>query len=157
MVLAQPVVYDLGDLSSWVAAGLTLTAVVVALVVAAQDRREARREAAARWELEQLARLAVLSAHGGIPPDAPAELKAQESERAAERLVLGWLLGGPERFPVGLHRDADQTPDLAALRRLRDDPSQALFVRRQAEAVHLAVNAADTYRRERSSRLRPRQ
>jgi len=37
-----------------VSAGLTSAAVVTALVVASQDRRAVRREAADRWEVEQL-------------------------------------------------------------------------------------------------------
>lgn len=146
---ATSVVYDLGDLAAWVSAGLTLAAVVTALVVAGQDRRVARREAADRWELEQLTRLAVLTAHGGIPSESSPEMKAQESERGAERLVLRWMLGGPERFPLGLRADKREVVDLAGLRRARDDASSAEWVRQRAESALLACEAADKYRRAR--------
>lgn len=149
---ATTVVYDVGDLSTWVGAGLTLAAVVVALVVAAQDRRAARREAAERWELEQLTRLAVLTAHGGVPSESSAEMRAQEAERGAERLVLRWMLGGPSRFPLGLHAAQIEVADLAELRRLRDDDSKDDWVRQRAESAVLAIEAADKYRRRHGNR-----
>lgn len=149
MTVATPTttVYDLGDLSSWVGAGLTLAAVVAALVVAAQDRRAARREAAQRWELEQVTRLAVLTAHGGVPSGSSAELHAQEAERSAERLVLRWMLGGASRFPLGLQADQIDVADLPHLRRLRDNASEDEWVRQRAESVLSAIEAAETYRR----------
>ena len=153
---ATAVVYDLGDVSSWAAAGLTLLAVVVALVIAGQDRRAARREAHDRWELEQLTRLAVLAAHGGIAPDSSPEAKAAEAERGAERLVLRWILGGPQRFPVGLRANEIDADTLEALRRRRDDSDTPRFVRQQIEATIAAAEAVETYRSERRGRPVPR-
>lgn len=136
---ATTVVYDVEDLSSWVGAGLTLAAVVAALLVAAQDRRTARREAAERWEVEQLTRLAVLAAHGGIPDGSSAEVRGQEAERGAKRLVLRWMLGGPNRFPLGLHADQIEVADLAGLRQLRDNAAADAWVRQRSESAVLAI------------------
>ena len=146
---ATTVVYELGDLSSWVGVALTLAAVVTALLVAAQDRRAARREASARWELEQLTRLAVLTAHGGLPSGSSAELRAQEAERGAERLVLRWMLGGPERLPLGLRADQAEVTDVEAVRQVRDDASNDEWVRQRAEITLMAIEAAIKYRRAR--------
>jgi hypothetical protein len=134
-----------------VSAGLTSAAVVTALVVASQDRRAARREAADRWEVEQLTRLAVLTAHGGTPSGSSPEMNAQESERGAKRLVLRWMLGGPGRFPLGLRADQREVVALAGLRRARDDASADGWVRHRAESALLACEAADEYRRARRS------
>ena len=127
-------------------AALTFLAVLATLWIAWRDRRAARREAAQRWELEQLTRLAVLTAHGGVSVGAPPELQAQERERGAERLVLRWVLGGPLRFPLGLRADAVEVDDLPTLRRLRDDPTADDWVRTRAEVHLLACEAANAYR-----------
>lgn len=123
---------------------------VVALWIALTDRRDARREARERWELDLLTELAVLTTHGGYPQDAPPEVKAAEADRHARRLVLRWMLGGPKRFPIGMRADQLKNDTVSELERVRDDPESPELVRRQVEATVVAIRAAEDYHRRRS-------
>lgn len=139
--------------ASWVSAGATFAAVAAALGIAWLDRRaasrertEARREAHQRWELDQLVRVAFLTTHSGVAHDAPPEVKAQETTRHAERLALRWILGGADRFPIGIHAGEKDVETLEDLRRVAADDGRPWFVRAQAEAVLEAAQAADRYK-----------